>query len=620
MQQERLVCYVSSFINQDGRSASLTAPNGPSQQACIRSSMRLAKVSMEKVSFNENHGTGTALGDPIECGSVRSVFRKQVKPLPLTSGKSHYGHLEAVAGSVGLIKSLVAITHSAVPPNVHLRHLNAHIETEGFPGLFPIELMDLAIRHTIGSLNSFGFGGTNSRADVWARCLVGTQETGGRTMEVQKLDFVTVACPRCQGQMCWLCGVAVPHGATGKHHCVAIRDERASYDYCSNCYSGPYMYGEEAAMIQDTNIDKGGGVCLSGTWSAWSTLEEMEQAPDGSYYGEITLGETCMEQFHIVLRSDPTRAIRPVVPKASPRARIEGPDRGGHGRNWLIDGRRPGLPAGTTYAVRFAWEDQKWITWEPIPDQPTEPACWEPERYPHVYAIEASFTNWGPRDMTKHPDEPDLWELTATLGNKSEEFRFVRDRDPSQMIYPPVVVASSSDVPVVGPDEGGAGKAFAVYGTKGERIHISLRVKDGDITVSASTQSKGEVTWQSLPGRTKDTFNITGSHNGWSIDPLEAVPNATDVYACQFLVGPTGSEEFQIVVNQSWNMRMHPDVPFGLPGVASVCGPDSNGSNLSWQVSGAYGETVEVALDLGAEDQARMVTCASHNVWLEDEA
>ena len=52
-------------VQQDGPSASLTAPNGTSQQRLIEAVKAGSGPSLEA------HGTGTALGDPIE---VRAYF------------------------------------------------------------------------------------------------------------------------------------------------------------------------------------------------------------------------------------------------------------------------------------------------------------------------------------------------------------------------------------------------------------------------------------------------------------------------------------------------------------------------------------------------------------------
>ena len=64
----RGVVLLGTAVNQDGRSSSLTAPNGPAQQAMMRAALRAASLVGEDVRAVQLHGTGTALGDPIEVG------------------------------------------------------------------------------------------------------------------------------------------------------------------------------------------------------------------------------------------------------------------------------------------------------------------------------------------------------------------------------------------------------------------------------------------------------------------------------------------------------------------------------------------------------------------------
>ena len=59
------VAVSGTAVQQDGPSASLTAPNGTSQQRLIEAVKAGSGPSLEA------HGTGTALGDPIE---VRACF------------------------------------------------------------------------------------------------------------------------------------------------------------------------------------------------------------------------------------------------------------------------------------------------------------------------------------------------------------------------------------------------------------------------------------------------------------------------------------------------------------------------------------------------------------------
>jgi len=613
----RVAAYVSSFVNQDGRSASLTAPNGPSQQACIRSSMRECNLQPDDIGFVENHGTGTALGDPIEVGSIRAVFgRRKGPPLPVTSGKTHVGHLESGAGSVGLLKMIASLTHMADAPNCHLRNLNAHMETEGFPVHFPIELLDVGVKEAVCGLNSFGFGGTNSRAELWGRCLAGPRRQSHWSRHVDKLDFVTVPCARCLGAMCWLCGVSIPsRPGRGKHYCSAVREELASYDYCSNCFGGSYTCGQ--ASVEDAP-DPGGRLFLTGTWSAWSTFEELEIGDGSAYVGRVVLGETLRERFRIVVEKDRRRAIYPVTARASQELRIIGPDSQNQGEDWIIDGRRDGVPAGTVYRVTFDWgSTSRSISWEPMQKEapPTGP-CYE-----HSYWICGSLTSWRPREMKRHPAEPGTWDFTGPIPDKTggASFAFLRDNDHTQTIYPVVSTSQDTSVPVMGPGDGAplaqSFQHWSVEGGLGVFASVQLRMAEGACRVTASAGDRTEVVWNS-PIDKQDRYYVVGSFNGWSFTEMEQV-DATPVYRLHFTIGYKHSDQFQIVLNRNWETRLHPPHANATPGLGIVFGPGPQGNGLNWMVAGPSGQVMEIMLDLTSEDRSGMVSCQPSMSLLE---
>lgn len=165
---DRVAMLIGCAINQDGRSASMTAPHGPSQQEVIRASMREAGISPNLITIAECHGTGTALGDPIEIGALRGVMRADRSvPILKTSAKSNIGHLEAAAGIAGLIKCICMLNYSCGAPNIHLLSLNPHLDVAGYPVYFETEIVDFGCNSGLSGVSSFGFGGTNARADVW---------------------------------------------------------------------------------------------------------------------------------------------------------------------------------------------------------------------------------------------------------------------------------------------------------------------------------------------------------------------------------------------------------------------------------------------------------------------
>ena len=139
-----------SALNQDGRSSNLTSPNGPSQTAVVLSALSEAGIAPHMLDCLETHGTGTALGDPIEIGALSAALggARREKPLLLGAAKSNIGHLEGGAGIVGLTKLVALVRTRNMPSNVHLRELNDHIaeDLEDFAASFPTENTKLAAK------------------------------------------------------------------------------------------------------------------------------------------------------------------------------------------------------------------------------------------------------------------------------------------------------------------------------------------------------------------------------------------------------------------------------------------------------------------------------------------
>ena len=151
-----LVCPVRS----DGASASLTAPNGLAQQLLLHAAHAHTKHVAAAI---EAHGTGTALGDPVEVQALHQVLRGAWS---LCGIKAAVGHGEALAGMSGLSQLLYAALHSsATPPNVQLRVVNPHVCSVVEEGAL-ISAQPLSVVDGIGGVSSFGYSGTIVHASV----------------------------------------------------------------------------------------------------------------------------------------------------------------------------------------------------------------------------------------------------------------------------------------------------------------------------------------------------------------------------------------------------------------------------------------------------------------------
>ena len=88
-----------SAVNQDGRSNGITAPNTAAQCDVIADALRSADVAPESVHYVESHGTGTALGDPIEFEALAATYGRGEGSCALGAVKTNIGHLEAALGN-----------------------------------------------------------------------------------------------------------------------------------------------------------------------------------------------------------------------------------------------------------------------------------------------------------------------------------------------------------------------------------------------------------------------------------------------------------------------------------------------------------------------------------------
>ncbi len=165
-----------SAVNQDGKSSGLTAPNGLAQQKVILRAMEDAGISPSDIDYIEAHGTGTALGDPIEVeavGNVLSHGHSKENPLMIGSVKTNIGHLESASGVAALMKVILSFQHEAIPPNLHFKTPSPYIAWDDLPVKVPTQLIPWlkSDKPRIAGINSFGFSGTNVHVVVedWVR-------------------------------------------------------------------------------------------------------------------------------------------------------------------------------------------------------------------------------------------------------------------------------------------------------------------------------------------------------------------------------------------------------------------------------------------------------------------
>lgn len=159
-----------SSVNCDGRTNGMTVPGLDAQASLLEETYRTAGIAASEIDYLEAHGTGTAVGDPIETraiGQALGRWRPAGRPLNIGSIKSNLGHLEAASGVAGLVKAILCLHHRQIPPTIHLKTPNPNIRFDEWNLTVVTEPtpLDPNKRLVIG-VNSFGFGGANAHVII----------------------------------------------------------------------------------------------------------------------------------------------------------------------------------------------------------------------------------------------------------------------------------------------------------------------------------------------------------------------------------------------------------------------------------------------------------------------
>jgi amino acid adenylation domain-containing protein len=159
-----------SAVNNDGAvKVGYTAPGIDGQAAVVTRALAVAGVTPKEIGYVEAHGTGTALGDPVEIAALSQVFGAgDGATVPIGTVKSNVGHLDAASGVAGLIKTVLALEHGAIPPHLHFEAPNPKIDFARSPFFVNARLRPWprSERVRIAGVSSFGLGGTNAHVVV----------------------------------------------------------------------------------------------------------------------------------------------------------------------------------------------------------------------------------------------------------------------------------------------------------------------------------------------------------------------------------------------------------------------------------------------------------------------
>ncbi|GLA42609.1 putative PKS/NRPS-like protein biosynthetic cluster [Aspergillus niger] len=158
------------MLERNGRTPGISQPSVEGQKAVIRAAYRRAGLDLGETDYVEAHGTGTKVGDPTEVEAISSVFRHRTGRPTLVGGvKPNLGHSEGASGLSGLIKVILALENKTLPATVGIKTINPSIKCRKWNVEIVTANQAWPVSHLPrASVNSFGFGGSNSHAIVEA--------------------------------------------------------------------------------------------------------------------------------------------------------------------------------------------------------------------------------------------------------------------------------------------------------------------------------------------------------------------------------------------------------------------------------------------------------------------
>ncbi|HEX4984128.1 MAG TPA: type I polyketide synthase, partial [Ilumatobacteraceae bacterium] len=160
-----------SAVNNDGaRKVGYLAPSVDGHADVVKEALAVAGIDARSITLLEAHGTGTAVGDPIEVAALTEAFRTSTNDsgfCRLVSTKPNIGHLDTAAGTASLIKVVQALRHRTLPPMANYRGPSPLLDIERTPFVLSGEA---APWETDGprraGISSLGVGGTNAHVIV----------------------------------------------------------------------------------------------------------------------------------------------------------------------------------------------------------------------------------------------------------------------------------------------------------------------------------------------------------------------------------------------------------------------------------------------------------------------
>ena len=131
-------------------------PEGAWAVRAMENALAEGNILPHEVQYLNAHGTATKANDIVETRAIRRVFREHPERLSISSTKPFTGHLLGACGALEAVTTLLAMTHSFVPPTLNLSSPDEGCDMDYVPRAGRNKHIRFAMS------NNYSFGGRNS--------------------------------------------------------------------------------------------------------------------------------------------------------------------------------------------------------------------------------------------------------------------------------------------------------------------------------------------------------------------------------------------------------------------------------------------------------------------------
>ncbi len=132
------------------------SPDGDGGARAISNAIKDAKITPNKITYINAHGTSTLLNDAGETKVIKKALGEHSKKVMVSSTKGNTAHLLGAAGAIEAIVCAKAVQDSYIPATINYKVADPECDLDIVPNIG----RNLEVKYTLS--NSLGFGGHNA--------------------------------------------------------------------------------------------------------------------------------------------------------------------------------------------------------------------------------------------------------------------------------------------------------------------------------------------------------------------------------------------------------------------------------------------------------------------------